>query len=80
MELKSFEVKVPKGKIVAQESPDPYYKGVNIDFAPDTDNYDYASIPGVRMEVTPEGQLRILVWADKDSEDYSEVIYPTHKF
>ena len=80
MELKSFEVKVPKGKIVAQESPDTEYKGINVDFIPDVDNYDYASLPGVRMEFTPEGNLRILVWADKDSEDYSDVIYPTHKF
>lgn len=80
MELKKIEIKVPKGKIVVQESPDTNYKGVNIDLVPDTDNYDYDFILSICMEVTPEGKLRILVWADKDSEDYSGVIIPTHKF
>ena len=68
-----------KGKFIATVSPDAGYPGMDIEFIPNKDDQEEnISLPGVRLEFDQAGKLRILVWADKDREDYSQVIYVNH--
>lgn len=68
-------VKIQGGHIVATESLDPKYLGIDVEFISDSDNGGYASRPRVLFEKPVEyGELRVLVWDDKNSEDYTEEI------
>ena len=68
-----IEIKLPNGgKLVAQASTDPDYPGIYIDYIKDGQNT--ASYPSVLMEYNPDKKLRALIWANPDSEDYSEEI------
>lgn len=68
-------VKIQGGHIVATESLDPEYPGIDVEFISDSDNGGYASRPRVLFEMPVEyGELRVLVWDDKNSEDYTEEI------
>ena len=70
-------VKIQGGHLVATESQDTDYPGINVEFVPDSDNGEYASRPRVLFEKPVEdGELRALVWDDKNSEDYTnEIIF-----
>lgn len=70
-------VKIQGGHLVATESQDPDYPGIDVEFVPDSDNGEYASRPRVLFEKPVEdGELRALVWDDKNSEDYTnEIIF-----
>lgn len=70
-------VKIQGGHLVATESQDTDYPGIDVEFVPDSDNGEYASRPRVLFEKPVEdGELRALVWDDKNSEDYTnEIIF-----
>lgn len=70
-------VKIQGGHLVATESQDTDYPGIDIEFVPDSDNGEYASRARVLFEKPVEdGELRALVWDDKNSEDYTnEIIF-----
>lgn len=70
-------VKIQGGHLVATKSQDPDYPGIDVEFVPDSDNGGYASRPRVLFEKPVEdGELRALVWDDKNSEDYTnEIIF-----
>ena len=70
----SIDVKVNSGELVATESCDPEYPGVDIEFIANNDNGTNLSRPRVLFELPKDGKLRVLVWADKDSEDYTHEI------
>ena len=70
-------VKVNGGILKAEPSQDPDYPGMDIEFIPDNGNHD-GTYPRVLLETPRDGEgfdpLRCLVWADKDSEDYTNEI------
>ena len=70
-------VKIQGGHRVATKSQDPDYPGIDVEFVSDSDNGEYASRPRVLFEKPVEdGELRALVWDDKNSEDYTnEIIF-----
>ena len=70
-------VKIQGGHLVATESQDTDYPGIDVEFVPDSDNGEHASRPRVLFEKPVEdGELRALVWDDKNSEDYTnEIIF-----
>ena len=70
-------VKIQGGHLVATKSQDTDYPGIDVEFVPDSDNGEYASRPRVLFEKPVEdGELRALVWDDKNSEDYTnEIIF-----
>lgn len=70
-------VKIQGGHLVATKSQDSDYPGIDVEFVPDSDNGEYASRPRVLFEKPVEdGELRALVWDDKNSEDYTnEIIF-----
>lgn len=68
-------VKIQGGHLVATESQDTDYPGIDVEFVPDSDNGEHASRPRVLFEKPVEdGELRALVWDDKNSEDYTNEI------
>lgn len=68
-------VKIQGGHLVATESQDPDYPGIDVEFVSDSDNGEYAARPRILFEKPVEdGELRALVWSDKNSEDYTNKI------
>ena len=68
-------VKIQGGYLVATESLDPEYPGIDVEFISDSDNGGYASRPRILFEKPVEGgELRVLIWNDKNSEDYTKEI------
>ena len=68
-------VRIQGGYFVATEASDPDYPGIDVEFVSDSDNGEYASRPRVLFERPVEsGELRALIWNDKNSEDYTEEI------
>lgn len=70
----SVDVKVRGGELVATASYDPGYPGIDIEFVADNNNESDLSRPRVLFESPKTGKLRVLVWADKNSEDYTHEI------
>lgn len=70
-------VRIQGGHLVATEATDPDYPGIDVEFVSDSDNGEYASRPRILFEKSVEdGELRALVWDDKNSEDYTnEIIF-----
>lgn len=71
----AMEVNVPGGVLRATKSLDPEYPGVDIEFiaaAEDQSCGKFQSRPRVLMEYKIEDdELRVAIWADEKSEDYS---------
>lgn len=64
-----------KGYFEVMTGCDPNYPGVDVEFISSNDNNENkASRPRVVFEYPKDGGLRMLIWADRDSEDYSEKI------
>ncbi len=63
-----------KGYFEAITSPEDDYPGIDVEFISDEDEGKTASRPRVVFEYPAEGSLRMLIWANKDSEDYSDCI------
>lgn len=70
-------VRIQGGHLVATEATDPDYPGIDVEFVSDSDNGEYASRPRILFEKSVEdGELRVLIWEDKTSEDYTnEIIF-----
>ena len=66
LEIKGFG----KFEILADKDKD--FPGVDVEWSFDQET-NSVSKPRVRMEWA-YGKLRVLVWADKDSEDYTDCI------
>lgn len=72
-EINTLSLTVNKlGKFEAMRDTDPSYPAIDVEFIPEKENGS-VSRPRMRMEYA-YGQLRVLVWADKDSEDYTDCI------
>ncbi len=72
--MNEIRVKVEGGTLVATASPDPDYPGIDVEFIPDNDSGFGVSTPRVLFEKPKGEQLRALIWADKDQEDYTNKV------
>lgn len=69
------EIKLETGKLVVDKALDPDYPGVDIEFIPNNESDDDPlTRPRVLIEQPKGEKLRVLVWADPKSEDYSDNI------
>lgn len=70
-----LKVKVEGGYLVAAVSPDPDFPGVDVEFVPD-DEPVAQTRPRALFEKPNTGSPRVLIWADKNNEDYThEVVF-----
>ena len=67
-----INLKVEGGLLRIVVNDDPEYPGVDIGFIPNFD--DGKTYPRILMEKPVGEKLRAFVWADKNSEDYTEKI------
>ncbi len=67
-------VEVEGGYIVATVSPDPEYPGIDVEFVACNDKGETASRPRVLFEKPNKENLRVLVWGNANSEDYTDEI------
>lgn len=72
--MKSVIVIKSKGYFSIEESLDNNYHGVDIEFVSDDEIGQSISRPRILFEYPKNGRLRVLVWADRDSEDYTNEI------
>ncbi len=66
-------VKVEGGTLRAVRSGDIQYPGIDVEFVPDNPS-DCVSDPRVLIEKPVGENLRVLVWTDKDNEDFTQKI------
>ncbi len=66
-------VKVKGGVLKATESQDVQYPGIDIEFIPNK-RKNTISNPRVLMEKPLGEELRVLIWTDKNNEDYTREI------
>lgn len=66
------ELALENGIITVDKSLDPDYPGLDIEYVPDNCDPNNLSNPRVLMEQPENKNLRVLVWADPKSEDYSD--------
>lgn len=70
--MKELKIRVDGGFLVATVSPpDPEYPGIDVEFVADSDAEDNVSLPRVLVEKPLFGTLRVLVWRDPQSEDFT---------
>jgi len=69
--MEQIKVKVNGGYLVATATPDNMYPGIDIEYIADDDGGEHVSAPRVLFEFPKDGELRALVWTDKDNEDYT---------
>ena len=50
------------------------YTGIDIEFVADNENENVLSRPRIVFEYPTDGKLRVLIWDDKDNEDYTKEI------
>lgn len=73
-ESDSILVKTSHGVLNAVQSPDKDYPGIDVEYRPNGVSEDYsATLPRVRFE-TADGELRVLIWAKADIDDYTHII------
>ena len=72
--MEEIKVKVEGGYLRATVSEDPNYPGIDVEFVADDDCGENLSRPRVLFEKPIDGDLRALIWADTNDEDYSEEI------
>lgn len=72
--MKSMIVIKSKGYFSIEESLDNNYPGVDIEFVSDDEIGQSISRPRILFEYPKDGRLRVLVWADRDSENYTNEI------
>jgi hypothetical protein len=64
-----------KGYFEVMAGCDPNYPGVDVEFISNSkDAENKASRPRVVFEYPKDGGLRMLIWANRDSEDYTDII------
>jgi hypothetical protein len=73
--MREMNIELPCGRLNVAESMDPDYPGVDVELESSADD-ECASRPRVLIEYTEEDEnvLRVLVWANKDDEDYTHQI------
>lgn len=69
--MEQIKVRVKGGYLVATTSLDRAYPGIDVEYIPDVDEEEAVSAPRVLFEYPEDGELRALVWTDKDNEDYT---------
>lgn len=72
--MSKISVKVPGGSIIASITGDTDYPGIDVEFVADNNTGEDLSRPRVLFEKPKAGELRVLVWNDKESEDYTKEI------
>lgn len=72
--MEQLIVKVEGGVLRATKSQDPNYPGIDVEFIADQEEDNILSRPRVLFEKPVDGSLRVLVWNDSKSEDYSDEI------
>lgn len=72
--IKEFKVKTKGGFLWATESMDKDYPGIDIEFMADNVDENSLSRPRVLFEYPKDGKLRLLIWSDKNNEDYTQEI------
>lgn len=72
--MSKISVKVPGGSIIASIIDDADYPGIDVEFVSDNDMGEDLSRPRVLFEKPKDGELRVLIWNDKDNEDYTKEI------
>lgn len=75
----ALTVRVKNGWLVATESPDPDYPGIDVEYIADNDRLkakDVLSRPRVLIEYPTNGSdsLRALIWNNSHNEDYEESV------
>ena len=69
--MEQIKVRVKGGYLVATASLDRTYPGIDVEYLPDVDEGEQVSAPRVLFEYPEDGELRALIWTDKDKEDYT---------
>lgn len=72
--MSALKVKVSGGTIIASVTGDKDYPGIDVEFVSDKDSDEGISRPRVLFEKPKGGKLRVLVWDDKDNEDFTKEI------
>lgn len=72
--MENLKVKVDGGYLVAAESGDTNYPGICVEFIADNENDNIMSRPTVLIEKPIDDDLRVLIWADDEDEDYTTEI------
>ena len=72
--MEQIKVRIEGGCLIATATPDPEYPGIDVEFIPDNESGFGVSTPRVLFEKPKGEQLRALIWADKDQEDYSNKV------
>ena len=72
--MKNLKVRVDGGYLIATESGDTDYPGICVEFIADNERDDALSRPSVLIEKPVGDELRVLIWADEDVEDYTTEI------
>lgn len=67
-------VRVDGGIIIARQSMDLEYPGIDVEFVSDNENPNNLSRPRVLFESPKEQGLRALIWDDVNNEDYTNEI------
>lgn len=73
---KIYGIPLTNGYLRIDVSQDPNYNGVDIEFISDKESELIKTNPRVLVEENVEGnnELRVLVWADANKEDYTDQI------
>lgn len=80
MSIDCIKQRVKGGYLIARKCGDYDYPGIEIEFVSDTEDVDVdvVSRPAVLFEYPTcygeDGRLRVLIWDDKYSEDYTREI------
>ena len=71
---KEIKVKTKGGYLWATNSGDIDYPGIDIEFVANNEDENTLSRPRILFEYPTDGKLRVLIWDDKDNEDYTKEI------
>ena len=71
---KDIKVKTKGGFLWATDSGDIDYPGIDIEFVADNVDENSLSRPRIVFEYPTDGKLRLLIWSDKNNEDYTQEI------
>lgn len=73
---KIYGIPLTNGYLRVDVSQDPNYPGLDIEFISDKEQNSTKTNPRVIVEEKAEdnNELRVLVWADKNKEDYTDQI------
>jgi hypothetical protein len=73
---KEIKVKTKNGYLWATDSGDIDYPGIDVEFIADNEDENALSNPRILFEYPTDGKLRVLIWDDKNNEDYTrEIIF-----